>query len=406
MQADAAVFSPSLTYSCFGVYDGHLGGPSTAATLKGHLTQVLKLALADLYSHHSRISSKTGVDIASGYSFQERPQSKDPNVGKPQNPKPPGNEIDAVIKGVFVALDNALVHRAAQYALGLSQTEYDALQGSRGNHQQTTSPSNLEFMKHIEELYAQVLIPKASSSKPSRAEAVNALANAYAGSCAVVAIYNNYERNLRVALTGDCRAVLGRRVPIEDASKGTSGAFATNNDHRYVYEVHKLTADHSPKNPTEAARVKSLHPDEPDLLKNDRYLGWGPTRAFGDGVMKWSIAIQTRLWEECLGDRPRKQEIYKTPPYFTAEPEITTFEDVRRGDFLILASDGLWDCLESEEVVGLVGKWLEENGKTEVIKVAGKGETEIILPTNLAVQKEGPIKVQGEREKGGTVRPK
>lgn len=45
---------------------------------------------------------------------------------------------------------------------------------------------------------------------------------------------------------------------------------------------------------------------------------------------------------------------------FTAEPEITTTR-VRKGDFLIMASDGLWDCITSEEAVGLVGIWLENN---------------------------------------------
>ena len=32
------------------------------------------------------------------------------------------------------------------------------------------------------------------------------------------------------------------------------------------------------------------------------------------------------------------------------------------GGFLVLASDGLWESLTNEEVVGLVGKWLEETG--------------------------------------------
>jgi pyruvate dehydrogenase phosphatase len=41
-----------------------------------------------------------------------------------------------------------------------------------------------------------------------------------------------------------------------------------------------------------------------------------------------------------------------------AEPEITTIE-VKPGDFLIMASAGLWQSLTSEEAVGLVGLWLD-----------------------------------------------
>ncbi|KIK75850.1 hypothetical protein PAXRUDRAFT_18626 [Paxillus rubicundulus Ve08.2h10] len=46
-----------------------------------------------------------------------------------------------------------------------------------------------------------------------------------------------------------------------------------------------------------------------------------------------------------------------TPPYFTAEPLITTTA-IQPGDFLILATDGLWESLTSSEAVGLVGTWL------------------------------------------------
>ena len=73
--------------------------------------------------------------------------------------------------------------------------------------------------------------------------------------------------------------------------------------------------------------------------------------AFGDAASKWSSEIQQRLHEEFLGDRVR--ENVKTPPYFTSEPEMTTTE-VQPRDFVAFATDGLWDCLTNEEVVGLV----------------------------------------------------
>jgi pyruvate dehydrogenase phosphatase len=50
----------------------------------------------------------------------------------------------------------------------------------------------------------------------------------------------------------------------------------------------------------------------------------------------------------------------KTPPYVTAEPVVTrTKIDPSNGDFVVMATDGLWEMLTNEEVVGLVGQWLE-----------------------------------------------
>jgi len=57
-----------------------------------------------------------------------------------------------------------------------------------------------------------------------------------------------------------------------------------------------------------------------------------------------------------------------------------------RGDFLVLASDGLWESLTNEEVVGLVGKWLEERGSKEEIRLMEDSEdttVEVMLPDKL-----------------------
>ncbi|KAF9478460.1 hypothetical protein BDN70DRAFT_45309 [Pholiota conissans] len=69
------------------------------------------------------------------------------------------------------------------------------------------------------------------------------------------------------------------------------------------------------------------------------------------------------LHEEVIGDPPSDDCL--TPPYATAEPVVTTMKDIKNGDFAIFASDGLWESLTSEEVVGLVGQWLGVNGMSE-----------------------------------------
>ena len=52
---------------------------------------------------------------------------------------------------------------------------------------------------------------------------------------------------------------------------------------------------------------------------------------------------------------------YLTPPYITAKPVITSTKiDLKNGvSFLVLASDGLFELLSNEEIVGLVADWIE-----------------------------------------------
>ncbi len=219
--------------------------------------------------------------------------------------------------------------------------------------------------------------PEQSEDMPPRRyetpldQAVRNLAGAHSGSCAIIGLYNTVDRSLRVALTGDSRAVFGRRVQTT-AADGTQV---------YKYAAHALSADQNAKNAEEAARLSAEHPDEPELLKDNRVVGWGCARAFGDGSMKWSRAVQARLHTEVLGDRPRAA--CKTPPYFTAEPVITTNKDVQRGDFAVFGSDGLWDCLTNEEVVGLVGQWLEDHGWPENAQGQDGKTYEVRVPNNL-----------------------
>ena len=90
-------------------------------------------------------------------------------------------------------------------------------------------------------------------------------------------------------------------------------------------------------------------------------------------------------------------ELYKTPPYVTADPVVTTFPlsspivasaaetpahasstssktldtvksarpPKRPRHFIVLATDGLYDCLSSEEVVGLVAHHLDGTKSTQ-----------------------------------------
>ena len=238
----------------------------------------------------------------------------------------------------------------------------------KGLHERTY-PSDKEIDRSIKKAFLLLdslavddLTELVLDKRLSKEEGVRLLSLPLAGSCALLGIYNNVKRTFKVAVTGDSRAVLGRRVAQKDDT--------------YAYETHVLSADHNAYNPHEVKLLEAAHPGE-KIVENGRILGWGLSRAFGDAVCKWSLEIQKRLHEEYLGNRIESDCL--TPPYFTAEPDITT-TTIRKGDFVVMASDGLWDCLTNEEVVGLVGGWLETRGEeVKIGRKEGIGEGEMVI---------------------------
>ncbi|KAF2461718.1 protein phosphatase 2C [Lineolata rhizophorae] len=187
----------------------------------------------------------------------------------------------------------------------------------------------------------------------SKSAAAELLAPALSGSCALLSFYDSRSKLLRVACTGDSRAVLGRR--------GGSGKWTAT----------PLSVDQTGASETEAERLRAEHPGEPNVVANGRVLGrLEPTRAFGDAVYKWSVETQERIAASYFGRSGGK--LMQTPPYVTAEPVVTTTKvEPQNGDFLVMATDGLWEMLTNEEVVGLVGRWLEEQARREGAASAG-----------------------------------
>ncbi|ODV80283.1 protein serine/threonine phosphatase 2C [Suhomyces tanzawaensis NRRL Y-17324] len=175
----------------------------------------------------------------------------------------------------------------------------------------------------------------------NKAKAAELLMPALSGSCALLSFYDTNSKLLKVAVTGDSRAILG--------------SFKDNQ-----WTVKQLSIDQTGSNPTEVARIISEHPDEPNVIRNGRVLGnLEPTRAFGDCRYKLPASIQERIYKQFFGRR--LPDHLKSPPYVTAEPVITTTKiNPENNDFLVMASDGLYEMLTNEEIVGLVVKWMEK----------------------------------------------
>ena len=181
-------------------------------------------------------------------------------------------------------------------------------------------------------------------SKSTKLASTELLAPALSGSCALLSFYDSHTKLFRVACTGDSRAVLGR--------KGAAGKWTAT----------ALSEDQTGATPSEMERLRTEHPGEEFVVHRGRILGsLEPSRAFGDASYKWSRDVQEQIKKFFFGRTPNA--LLKSPPYVTAEPIITTTKvEPEKGDFVVLATDGLWEMLTNEEVVGLVGRWLEKQG--------------------------------------------
>ena len=226
-------------------------------------------------------------------------------------------------------------------------------------------------------------VDKVNQAKSKRV-AAELLAPALSGSCALLSFYDSRSKLLRVACTGDSRAVLGRR-----ASSGK-------------WIAQPLSIDQTGGNPDEERRMRAEHPGEPNVIANGRVLGGlEPTRAFGDAFYKWSEEVQQKLKNSYFGRTPHK--LLKTPPYVTAEPVVTTTKiEPQNGDFVVMATDGLWEMLTNEEVVGLVGQWLDAESKS------GSNSSwlnSLFSSPSKKLPVEAEVSAKGETVKGGQRAP-
>ena len=198
----------------------------------------------------------------------------------------------------------------------------------------------------------------------THAEVQARLAPCYAGSCALLVAYDPKSSVVYIANTGDSRAVLARKSTEE--SEPTYVCVAASHDH--------AAADAS-----EVERVKALHPDEPDLITKkegdcERFVGIAVTRAFGDARWKWPKEVVEQCMKEYSG-KPVPPGVV-SPPYLEATPEVKTVT-VQKGDFMILASDGLWNHLSSEDAITAVAMWIKGNESGKLRNNEERRETAI-----------------------------
>ncbi|KAM0064138.1 putative protein-serine/threonine phosphatase [Helianthus debilis subsp. tardiflorus] len=141
------------------------------------------------------------------------------------------------------------------------------------------------------------------------------------GACCVTAIISS--GNLVISNAGDCRAVVSRGGAAE-----------------------ALTSDHRPSRPDEQQRIES----QGGYVDCSR----GVSRVLG------SLAVSRGI-----GDRSLKQ-------WITAEPETKMFKITPEFEFLIMASDGLWEKVSNQEAVDLARPFCASSDKSEAISACKK----------------------------------
>lgn len=164
------------------------------------------------------------------------------------------------------------------------------------------------------------------------------LSVAMSGAVACVAYIDGLD--MHVANTGDCMAVLG--------SLNESGE----------WESKRITNEHNSDNLAEVRRITGNHPlsERDTIIRGERLLGQlAPLRAFGDFRYKWPVDILEKYVVPYYGADVIPPN-YLTPPYLTAEPEISYHLITPRDRFLIIATDGIWDFMTPTQAVRLVGE--------------------------------------------------
>jgi len=151
------------------------------------------------------------------------------------------------------------------------------------------------------------------------------------------------DNTLYMSNIGDSRAVMSRRTPLKNFRLHPKNAPKKKIFRR---EAIPLTQDQNPDLPSERERIEksggyvSASP-EPGVSsrvwvdESNTYLGLAMSRSVGDTFLKKSGVI--------------------------AEPVVTSRELlVEEDEFIVLASDGVWEYIDSDEVVKIVGEALDE----------------------------------------------
>ncbi|GKV28558.1 hypothetical protein SLEP1_g37591 [Rubroshorea leprosula] len=170
------------------------------------------------------------------------------------------------------------------------------------------------------------------------------------GSCCLVGVICSGQ--LYIANAGDSRVVLGR---LENAVKEVKAV--------------QLSSEHNASLESVRDELHSLHPDDPQIvvLKHKVWRVKGIiqiSRSIGDAYLK-----KSEFNREPLLPRFRLPEPFHKP-ILQAEPTIVVQKLYPEDQFLIFASDGLWEHLSNQEAVNMVNNSPRNGIARKLVKAA------------------------------------
>ncbi|KAG0457594.1 hypothetical protein HPP92_022751 [Vanilla planifolia] len=170
------------------------------------------------------------------------------------------------------------------------------------------------------------------------------------GSCCLVGIVCG--GTLYVANVGDSRAVIGRLV------KATGEVLAV-----------QLSAEHNASIESVRQELQALHPEDSQIvvLKHNVWRVKGliqVSRSIGDVYLK-----KTEYNREPLYAKFRLREPFKKP-ILSSEPSISVHQLQPVDQFIIFASDGLWEHLSNQEAVDIVNSCPHNGSARKLVKAA------------------------------------
>lgn len=170
------------------------------------------------------------------------------------------------------------------------------------------------------------------------------------GSCCLVGVVCS--GTLYIANLGDSRAVLGRLV------KATGEVLAI-----------QLSAEHNACIESVRQELHSTHPDDSQIvvLKHNVWRVKGLiqiSRSIGDVYLKKAEFNRAPLYAKFRLREPFKR------PILSSDPSVSVHQLQPHDQFIIFASDGLWEHLSNQEAVDIVQNHQRNGSARRLIKVA------------------------------------
>lgn len=209
----------------------------------------------------------------------------------------------------------------------------------------------------------------------------------FCGTTACIVVMRN--NKLHISNIGDSRAILCRKTSALTSSSTTTSSDSSDNRNRQkqqpktIRTTIELTQDQNPDLPAEKKRIERaggyVSPSpEPGVSARvwinptHTFLGLAMSRSVGDFFLKNSGVIVEPVvstldlnCKTCHDHRGSQASSNKSEKKNGENISNADYED----EFIVLASDGLWEYMDSEEVVELVGKALDEGlGASEACK--------------------------------------